>query len=130
MRRPDEWGKLQMFPTSFSFHTICLTINAEAGEVVGEVVINMDLKSAKISLENEVSENFTDIQNPFANKYASWKIIDYICAAHEDGEKDFYIKEWLINLYITNGMTNENIKAFGSDIDIILLTIERCLTEC
>lgn len=129
MRRPDEWGKLQMFPTSFSFHTICLTINAEAGEVVGEVVINMDLKSAKISIENEVSENFTDIQKPFANKYASWKIIDYICAAHEAGEKDFSIKEWLINLYITNGMTNENIKAFGSDIDIILLTIERCLSK-
>ena len=35
MRRPDDWGKWQMFPTSFSFHTICLTINAEAGEVVG-----------------------------------------------------------------------------------------------
>lgn len=40
MRRPDDWGKLQMFPTSFSFHAICLTINAEAGEVVGDIYNN------------------------------------------------------------------------------------------
>lgn len=51
MRRPDEWGKLQMFPTSFSFHTICLTINAEAGEVVGECITmyeaGLDLKKVR-----------------------------------------------------------------------------------
>ncbi|MBR6593472.1 MAG: hypothetical protein IKK81_12755 [Prevotella sp.] len=52
MRRPDEWGKLQMFPTSFSFHTICLTIDAEAGEVVGVMKFMVTLSCEVLSLEN------------------------------------------------------------------------------
>lgn len=61
MRRPDEWGKLQMFPTSFSFHTICLTINAEAGEVVGRCIT---MSEEQYELKgNERQQLITDIRN-------------------------------------------------------------------
>ena len=61
MRRPDDWGKLQMFPTSFSFNTICLTIDAEAGEVVGECIT---MSEEQYELKgNERQQLITDIRN-------------------------------------------------------------------
>lgn len=45
------------FPTSFSFHTICLTINAETGEVVGENVYSMTIEELFDKFNKEFSND-------------------------------------------------------------------------
>ena len=81
-----------MFPTSFSFHTICLTINAEVGEVVGDIIImvvNEKLIELRILWKGE-HDRIVDSEKT-KNAIATWlsnevmEIDLKLCGAPNDG---------------------------------------------
>ncbi len=96
MRRPDEWGKLQMFPTSFSFHTICLTINAEAGEVVGRKVYSMTIE-----------ELFDRFNKEFLNDSSYTFKRDFVFSVAETNDRFIYASDIAVD---KNGLTVMIIK--------------------
>ncbi len=85
----------------------------------------MELKDAKFSLENEVKNQETDIQKPLKNKYARWKIIDYLWVSYLKGLSDGECMEWLKDLYENAGMAEENISTLVHEVELILETIRR-----
>ena len=113
-----------MFPHVFFVSIPFLLIaNAEAGES-GRRFCIMNLEAAKRSLENEINEPGSNIQEPFKNKYATWKIIDYLWASNEHSSLVDSI-DWLKTLYMTAGMTDENMARFSLNVELIIQTINR-----
>ncbi len=86
----------------------------------------MNSKSAKLILQNEVKDPTTNVHEPLSNKYASWKILDYLWACHIEKQKSYEYKEWLLNLYKEANMSEEELIAFSSEVDLIIKAIERC----
>lgn len=86
----------------------------------------MDLEGIKFGLQNELKEPTTDVHKPLCNKYASWKIIDYLWVCHIYKQELYEYKNWLLNLYKDEGMTEDESNSFSSEIDLIVGAIERC----
>ena len=129
MRRPDDWDKLQMFlPRLFCFHKPSININAEAGgsdRQDRKCCWFMDVKTAKNILENETHDVNTNVHEPLNNKWATWKIIDYLWNCHLENVNCSEQKEWLINLYKEAGMTETELNIFMYEIDLLMETIRR-----
>lgn len=85
----------------------------------------MKLEEAKISLEQEVKDPFTNIQEPLKCKYACWKIIDYLWAAYLSDEMESDCLNWLKKLYQEAGMTAENMTTFTFGIELLSEAIRR-----
>ena len=85
----------------------------------------MDLATAKLSLENEVKNSETDIQRPLNQKYAKWKIIDYLWVSCIENINDGDCIEWLKDLYKNAGMTEEDMSTLVSEVELILEVIRR-----
>ena len=85
----------------------------------------MDIQIAKKILENEINDQFTNIQKPLDNKYARWKIIDYLWTSFSANISDGECIDWLKNLYLGVGMEDENISVFLHDVELMLETIRR-----
>ncbi len=85
----------------------------------------MDVESKKRILQDEIKEQTTNVHKPFENKYASWKIIEYLWACHYANAISYEYKEWLLNLYKNSGMTNTESTIFSSQIDLIIETMTR-----
>lgn len=85
----------------------------------------MDLEVAKKILENEVKDVHTNVQSPLECKYATWKIIDYLWTCYLERENRGTQMNWLCNLYEGVGMSEENMKTFRLEIELLMETIER-----
>ena len=85
----------------------------------------MNIETKKRALQEEIKEPTTNVHKPFENKYASWKIIEYLWECHYENKKTYEYKEWLLNLYRNNGMTNPESTVFSSQIDLVIETMAR-----
>ena len=90
----------------------------------------MNLEVAKRSLENEVKDVNTNVQHPLDCKYAIWKIIDYLWASYLEEENKGTQMDWLCNLYEGVGMSEDNMKSFRLEIELLIKTIERNPLKC
>ena len=100
-------------------------VNTLSGNWGWSIFCIMDSLSAKFSLQNEVKDQVTDVHKPLSNKYATWKIIDYLWTCHVEKQQIYEYKDWLLNLYKENGMTEEEAINFSSEVDLIVTVIER-----
>ena len=85
----------------------------------------MDVKTAKIILENGTQDVNTNVHEPLNNKWAKWKIIDYLWSSYLEGVNCSEQKDWLINLYKETGMTEKAVNIFLHEIELLMKTIGR-----
>ncbi|MBQ8192223.1 MAG: hypothetical protein IJZ45_10795 [Bacteroidaceae bacterium] len=85
----------------------------------------MELKVAQKVLEDEVKDEHTNVQSPLECKYATWKIINYLWASYFEKKNRGTQMDWLCNLYEEAGMSEENMRTFRLEIELLMETIER-----
>ena len=66
----------------------------------------------------------TDLHDPFSNKYAKWKIVDYLWACFLEELDKGVCLDWLKDQY--KQMTEEEKSKFTHEIELIYLVMERC----
>lgn len=85
----------------------------------------MDLKTAKLILQNEVSDEHADNHDPLSNKYSRNKIIDYLWASDAENKDRASCMDWLKDLYGETEMTEDEMCEFTLEVELALETIER-----
>ncbi len=83
----------------------------------------MTVETAKKILSEEIVDPNTDLHYPLSNKYARWKILDYIWACYFERVGRGECLDWLRSKY---DMMSENEKHdFVLSLELICSTIER-----
>lgn len=83
----------------------------------------MKVETAKKILSDEITNPDTDLHNPLSNKYARWKIVDYLWACYFENVERGDCLDWLKSKYTI--MSENEMHDFVLSLELMCSTIER-----
>ncbi len=88
----------------------------------------MKIERAKQVLLEEVNNPSTDLHDPLSNKYAQWKILDYLWACFFDRKLRSEGLDWLKETYSSH-MSEEELQHFCLQLSLLASSMNRLLTS-